>query len=391
MSDAQQVRYYPAFDYLRIVLATVVAAGHANLISWEQSGNYSVQVFFALSGWLIGGILLRSKIADLPQFYFNRAARIWIPYFVAIGLLVAASLLKDHVTAKWLEIFFYDSTFVYNFFGPPQLAVYRDAMPLQGTGNGFWSISAEEQFYFLAPFLITILPAKIGKKIWFWSFLSTVALSSLYWSHFGSISLGVLAAILRGRFGDWHSWRSSRLALGVIAIIGFAATCMDLVAYRVGAPISSICIVLFLAQAGRHSRVASFVGGVSYPMYLNHWIGVFIANAVFAQFSLRGTWLSNLSGVFFALVVATALYVIVDRNVRKNREQFFTVFRGKAVAGTGFVLVAIGFLGGIGLKSHHEELSLLLGLAGIGLTGVGLTLLIVRKPGRRKAQAGAAA
>jgi hypothetical protein len=113
-------------------------------------------------------------------------------------------------------------------------------------------------------------------------------------------------------------------------------------------------------------------------MYLNHWIGVLIANAVFAQFSLRGTWLSNLSGVFLALVVATALYVIVDRNVRKNREQFFTVFRGKAVAGIGFVLVAIGFLGGIGLKSHHEELSLLLGLAGIGLTGVGLILLIVR-------------
>src|SRR5689334_22655160 len=108
--------YYPAFDYLRIVLAMLVAAGHSKLVLWEQTGNYSVQIFFALSGWLIGNILLQSNARDLPRFYFNRAARIWIPYFVAIILLMIASLLKEKITEKWIEIFFYDVTFVYNFF-----------------------------------------------------------------------------------------------------------------------------------------------------------------------------------------------------------------------------------------------------------------------------------
>jgi len=42
--------YYPAFDYLRIILAIAVAASHSGLIGWNQAGNYSVQVFFALSG-----------------------------------------------------------------------------------------------------------------------------------------------------------------------------------------------------------------------------------------------------------------------------------------------------------------------------------------------------
>jgi hypothetical protein len=39
---------YPAFDYLRISLAPIVIAapGHAGLISWENSGNYAVQVFW---------------------------------------------------------------------------------------------------------------------------------------------------------------------------------------------------------------------------------------------------------------------------------------------------------------------------------------------------------
>ena len=102
---------------------------------------------------------------------------------------MTASLLKDRITAKWLEIFYYDATFVYNFFGPPQLAAYRDVMPLRATGNHFWSICAEEQFYLLAPFLITILPPKIGRAIWFWGILSLVAFASTYWSYYGSISL----------------------------------------------------------------------------------------------------------------------------------------------------------------------------------------------------------
>ena len=86
--------YYPSFDYLRIMLATTVAVGHSGIPLWENSGNLSVQIFFALSGWLIGGILLISTPEYIPRFYFNRAARIWIPYFVAIVLLMLASLVK---------------------------------------------------------------------------------------------------------------------------------------------------------------------------------------------------------------------------------------------------------------------------------------------------------
>src|SRR5260370_40912284 len=110
----QKSIYYPAFDYLRIVLATVVAVGHSGLSIWEQAGGYSVQVFFALSGWLIGNMLLGDRSDDLPRFYFNRAARIWIPYFVAIVLLMTASLMKERVTELWAKVFFYDLTFVYN-------------------------------------------------------------------------------------------------------------------------------------------------------------------------------------------------------------------------------------------------------------------------------------
>lgn len=339
-------KYYPAFDYLRITLALVVAIGHSGIPMWNQAGNYAVQVFFALSGWLIGGILLRSSPADYPKFYFNRAARIWIPYFIAIILLVAASLLKESITSKWLEIFFYDVTFVYNFFGPPQLASSVMAMPLQGTGNHFWSICAEEQFYLFAPFLIAI-PGGIGRTIWFWCLVAAALFVSPFWGYFGAVSLGVLASVVRLRLGEWQTSRIAMIILAAISVIFFAATYWNVIPYNIGAPVSAISTVLLLAQGGAHSAVASFLGGVSFPLYLNHWIGVFIANAVFERFGMRGSWVAELSSVLIGFAISALLYLIVDRNVRQNREIYFRRSRGKAVAVCGFGLVTIGLAGGL--------------------------------------------
>jgi len=119
--------YYPYFDYLRIFLASVVVLGHDQVINWPPfSGSLAVDVFFALSGWLIGGILLRLSKSDLPKFYFNRAVRIWIPYFLAVFLAIAASL---------VEFVFYQISFVYNIFGTSQLACCVNSMPLNGSTN----------------------------------------------------------------------------------------------------------------------------------------------------------------------------------------------------------------------------------------------------------------
>ncbi len=354
--------YYPAFDYLRILLAAIVTAVHSHLIGWDWVGHYAVQVFFALSGWLIGGILLRSTIADLPRFYFNRSARIWIPYFAAIALLMAASLLKDDVTAKWLETFFYDVTFVFNFFGLPQIEAFRDAMPLQATGAHFWSICAEEQFYLLAPLLVILLPAVLGRSIMGWSLLAVAALASPFWGSFGAISLGVTAAVVRSHYGEWHTGRIAWLMLvGLVALI-VAAISFGVVSYRIAAPFSSIGIVLALAQGGAPSPVASFLGGMSYPMYLNHWIGVFAANAVFGKLGLRDTLYCQLSGVIIAFFVAAILYVLIDRNVQRNRDRYFTKARGIAAASVGSALVVTGLLVGTVLALKAGALPSLLRL-----------------------------
>ncbi|WP_027516212.1 acyltransferase [Bradyrhizobium sp. WSM1417] len=343
-AETEKSEYFPAFDVLRIVLASMVAFSHSGAHIWYYAGDFSVQVFFALSGWLIGGILLRSK-QDLPRFYFHRAARIWIPYSLAISLLVIASLLKDNITLKWFEFVFYDFTFVYNFFGPPQLSTAVSQMPLSGTGNHFWSICAEEQFYLLAPFLITV-PIRFGRSVWFWCAIAAVTMASPWWSYFGSISLGVLAAVIRAKIGDWHSRRWAIGSLAVIATSCFAATYRDFVPYRIGAPATAISIVMLLAQRGPHSRVLSFLGGISFPMYLNHWIATFVINAAFSRLGLEGSIYSHSLSVMLGLIIASALFLCVDRVIKLRRDQYFTPWRGKVIAACGFGLVAIGMIGG---------------------------------------------
>ncbi len=171
--DSPSRVYYPYFDYLRIILASVVMFGHDGLISWEHSGKLAVDIFFALSGWLIGGILIKTDLNKLPRFYFNRTVRIWVPYYIALSLIIIASLLKDPIDHKWIEFILYKITWVYNLFGPPQLQACKECMPLDGTGHHFWSVNAEEQFYLLAPLLLVVF-ARAARQLITWCIIVSV-------------------------------------------------------------------------------------------------------------------------------------------------------------------------------------------------------------------------
>ncbi|MEO7337392.1 MAG: acyltransferase, partial [Caldimonas sp.] len=234
-------RYFPWFDWLRFTLASTVMLGHFGLLrNLPNSGNFAVQVFFALSGFLIGGILLKLRRDDLPRFYFNRAIRIWVPYYLALLFLVMASLLRhEPVTAKWLEFVAYKATFVYNLFGPPQLATSVRAMPLAGTGNHFWSVNAEEQFYLLAPVLLVLASPWFGRRLLVWIPLALVAwVTDVY----AAIVFGVVAAMLLQRYPGFHLSRVARAVLvAVIAFSWFAN--LHTAHYRLIAPWCGIAVV----------------------------------------------------------------------------------------------------------------------------------------------------
>lgn len=74
--ESAKLAAYAAFDVLRFLLASAVMLFHMGVIAWGNAGNLAVQVFSALSGWLIGSILYRTTAREVGRFYFNRATRI---------------------------------------------------------------------------------------------------------------------------------------------------------------------------------------------------------------------------------------------------------------------------------------------------------------------------
>ena len=155
-------RRFPGLDGLRClsILAVIAfhAFGHETSFRLVARGDLGVELFFAISGFLITSLLLRErmktgKIALVP-FYVRRALRIFPLYFAVLGLyLVIVFAFERDVAAR--AGFFQNlpafATYTSNWFVP------RD----EGNRVIFyfaWSLATEEQFYLVWPVVLGLLP-----------------------------------------------------------------------------------------------------------------------------------------------------------------------------------------------------------------------------------------
>lgn len=152
--------YRPDIDGLRAVAVTSVVFFHAGL-GWLPGGFAGVDIFFVISGFLIGGIVHR-EIADrqfsFATFYARRARRI-LPALIAVslatlgsGLLILGPGELAHFAISAVaallgvsNLWFFHTT---DYFTPS--AVLE---PFLMT----WSLGIEEQFYLLLPPLLLVL------------------------------------------------------------------------------------------------------------------------------------------------------------------------------------------------------------------------------------------
>lgn len=113
---------------------------------------YGVDLFFVISGFLIGGILLRigKNVSGAKSFYIRRILRIWPLYYLLLFL--------SYLFAQNHDIFFdipYWTffIFIFNFWESAKMPLHQVLGPL-------WSIAIEEQFYIAAPLLFLTLSRK---------------------------------------------------------------------------------------------------------------------------------------------------------------------------------------------------------------------------------------
>lgn len=336
-STAPEALHYPAFDLLRFVLASLVFWDHAGYFTGLHVGDFAVRTFFALSGWLIGGILLDTEARELPRFFYNRITRIWAPYLLAVLLLYTVGLFKEGAAPYFFHTLIFDLTLTHNLF-IEKVPTVLEQMPMQGTGAHFWSIAVEEQFYLIAPLLLIFTPMRRSWQAW--GVLTVFAVFTESW--YGSVALGVFAVMLMRRFGLWYLRPSGQLAvlLAMLVLGGLGWT--GALRYAHAAPFVAVCIVLLLARPGTRSDFGQWLGGISYPMYLNHWMGLFVTSLVTKVIFPEVPLLGAFAGFAVAIVISGIAYRLVDRQILVWRSAAYRPALGRLSIVLAYGLMALG-------------------------------------------------
>jgi peptidoglycan/LPS O-acetylase OafA/YrhL len=140
---------YPGLDLLRALAIVLVVNCHAATAFGSrpeyralQLGGKGVDLFFVLSGWLLGRQLMRelrdTNTIDLRRFWYRRWLRTLPAYYAVLAFTFAWQLARGNYDLRWSYLFFGQT--------------YLTDLPYFGVS---WSLCVEEHFYLaVAPVLL---------------------------------------------------------------------------------------------------------------------------------------------------------------------------------------------------------------------------------------------
>lgn len=172
--------YRPDIDTLRAVAVLSVVVFHIEK-NWLPGGFLGVDIFFVISGFLITMIIHRemsSGIFSFKKFYIRRIKRILPAFFTVLAATLICGFLlftKDDFSLLWRTAL---STlgFISNiFFAKGQ--GYFDPIQEEKPLLHIWSLSVEEQYYFVFPILLLLVVRKSWRTQF--AFLITLCVFSI--------------------------------------------------------------------------------------------------------------------------------------------------------------------------------------------------------------------
>lgn len=297
--------------------------------SWIN-GTIGVDIFFALSGWLITSMILdeisRNGKFDIAGFYIRRAFRIMPLYYLTLVIYIIAAILVmklKHDPEDWNQLSIAIPWYVaFN-------SEYRPFSAGDIAGHS-WTLGIEEKFYVIWPLILVISRSRTVLAL----LLSLCASFCLvYLADFrtgpirGYLGLGFGAALATA-VAYWpalaHSLRHVWIApLAVLAIA--ALHWLSIVSPSAGWNVGVSFISAFLVANLWHSREGivarglawrplAFAGKLTFGMYLIH---VLVINAVvkiiLAKMNLDpGFWLELILVYFCSIAICYVAFTIVE-------------------------------------------------------------------------------
>jgi peptidoglycan/LPS O-acetylase OafA/YrhL len=306
---ARKEFYLPELDLLRFFAFILVFLSHSVsadetfyrelsipmpiakcIVALAAGGAWGVDLFFALSAYLITTLLLREQALfgsiSVRAFYLRRCLRIWPLYF---GFLLTVTpilrwLTLDEMPFRYMVAFL---LFVGNWscawWGYPHTVA-----------AALWSVSIEEQFYLIWPLVVcrwrSALPAVIGVMV-------VTAFATRAWlgaegvehpkiwcntlARLDPIAAGALVAVVL-QHREVHLSRGLRFSLFlsgivILAVLGHFDDFVGAPA-QISYPIATLgCTAILIATIGAHlppdarlTRWGCYLGRISYGLYVFH-------------------------------------------------------------------------------------------------------------------------
>jgi peptidoglycan/LPS O-acetylase OafA/YrhL len=359
-------------DFLRACAILLVMIQHLPkaaaaewLILFKPYGWLGVDVFFVLSGYLIGGQLLRpvsrGETPDLKRFWASRAFRILPAYLVILALY---KLLPGFTDGEGIQPLWRFLTFTMNL-----------GLDYTRTGNfsSAWSLCVEEWFYLSLPLLVLALRLPIFRtgvlrkaRPWptivlaiaivlggaalryaLWRDLSTIAdpPAGLYqkviyyptWCRLDGLLMGVMLACARTfRPAQWAKvcppWLAAGLAVAIwaatIRLIGLNGLILTLTGATVVYPLFSLGCALMLSAlldiepwlARQRPRGLAQLAALAYSLYLVHKPVYWAMHDWLGPEVLHG-WIGLALYVLPVFAAAIVLHVLVERPFLRLRDR----------------------------------------------------------------------
>ena len=285
--------YRRDIDGLRAVAVGAVVLYHAGLP--VPGGFAGVDVFFVISGFLIGGIIrreLRAGEFSFARFYERRARRI-LP---ALTVVLLATVPAAFVWLLPSQLRDYDESlrgamlFASNFVFAGQSGYFESAAELKPLLHT-WSLAVEEQFYIVIPVLLWFVRGRWAKPA-----LVALAAVSFAWAAWESradpataffmphlraweLLAGVLIALGVIRLPEGRLWRELGGAAG-LSLILIAVLMLDSATAAFPGPAALLPVagagLVILARGSLANRLLGTapmvgIGLISYSLYLWHW------------------------------------------------------------------------------------------------------------------------
>ncbi len=324
-------------------VGATLSAASKFLLSLSQHGGAGVNLFFVLSGFLITGILLDSKMGCgyYGRFYTRRALRI-LPALCATLLLL--------LVGGWINWRFALVSIAFLANSTPLLGIPLQYGPL-------WSLAVEEHFYLFWPTLIRRLSSRLQiilmlsiivaspllRAITFAHLQGTYSGRPLYtWFNLDGLAMGAAMAIWL-RQPSFQRVHLTRLALpllvtGITLYVWaiqhprtsavFAEHACDL------ASVGFISCMLLLGtsrwRAVVDRPVLRFFGLISYGLYLIHVLAFRMAEILFSHvFALLVSAGKPTTAMLLRFVIGSGLAIAVAFLSRRSfEERFLQLGRG---------------------------------------------------------------